>query len=114
MFRLVTYFPSRPAKGESFTRNVIETVGSSTAIGSRATGDSASATVSPIVTSSMPERTTISPAGASFTSTRLSPSNTITFPTRAFTNEPSCRQTATSWPGFTTPFTTRPIARRPR
>ena len=30
MFRVVTYFPSLPAKGEVLTRKVIRTVGSST------------------------------------------------------------------------------------
>ncbi len=47
-WRLVTYCPSCPAKGESLMRKIISSVGSSTVIGGRATAFSKSAMVSPI------------------------------------------------------------------
>ena len=59
-----TYWPSRPAIGDVLTPKIIDTVGSSTAIGGIATRCSASAIVSPMVMSSMPARQTMSPAAA--------------------------------------------------
>ena len=70
----VTNLPSRPEKGETFDEKSIETVGSSMCMTGRATGFSASARVSPISTLSVPATATRSPAEASATSTRLSPS----------------------------------------
>ena len=114
MLRLVTYLPSRPANGESLTRNIMETVGSSTLIGASAIGFSRSASVSPIVTSSMPEMTTRSPACASSTSARRSPSNAMSFATLPFVMEPSSLQIETCCPGLIVPFTMRPMRSRPR
>ncbi len=54
--REVTYWPSRPATGDVLTPKIIDTVGSSTAIGGMAMRCSWSAIVSPIVMSSMPAR----------------------------------------------------------
>ena len=64
------------------TPKIIDTVGSSTAIvGDRAPDVSASAIVSPIMMFSMPARQMMSPAAASVTSTRFSPSNVKSFVT---------------------------------
>ena len=54
MCRDVTYWPSRPASGDVLTPKIIDTVGSSTAIGGIASRCSTSAIVSPMVMSSMP------------------------------------------------------------
>ena len=54
MLRLVTYLPSRPANGPSFTRKIIDIVGSSTWMRGRAFGFSGSQSVSPMPRSSMP------------------------------------------------------------
>ncbi len=70
----VTYLPSFPANGDTLAENSMDTVGSSMRITGRATGFSASATVSPISMDSMPATATMSPAEASGTSTRFSPS----------------------------------------
>jgi hypothetical protein len=70
----VTYLPSRPANGETLDENSIDTVGSSTRIGGRASGLSRSAIVSPISIVSMPAMATRSPALASRISMRLRPS----------------------------------------
>ena len=71
----MTYCPSRPAIGDVLTPKIIDTVGSSMAIGGIAIRCSTSAIVSPIVMSSMPARQTMSPAAASWMSTRFRPSN---------------------------------------
>ena len=73
-WRDVTYCPSRPAIGDVLTPKIIETVGSSIAIGGIGTRCSMSVIVSPIVMSSMPARQTMSPAAASWMSMRFSPS----------------------------------------
>ena len=74
-WRDVTYWPSRPAIGDVLTPKIIDTVGSSIAIGGhRRRGCSTSAIVSPIVMSSMPARQTMSPAAASVMSMRFRPS----------------------------------------
>ena len=70
----MTYCPSRPAIGEVLTPKIIDTVGSSIAIGGIAIWCSMSVIVSPIVMSSMPARQTMSPAAASWMSTRFRPS----------------------------------------
>ena len=64
MFRVVTYFPSRPAKGESLTINVMLTVGSSTLKAGNASTCSGSQRVSEIPRPSMPFMQTMSPAPA--------------------------------------------------
>ena len=63
-WRDVTYCPSRPATGDVLTPKMIDTVGSSIAIGGIAIWCSMSVIVSPIVMSSMPARQTMSPAAA--------------------------------------------------
>ena len=74
MLRLVTYLPSRPANGPSFTRKIIDIVGSSTLMRGSGVGASGWAMVSPMPISSAPAMHTISPGPASFTSTRFRPS----------------------------------------
>ena len=73
-WRLVTYFPSRPAKGPLFTMKSTEIVGSSTAMPASRSGRSTEVNVRPISMVSNPESATMSPAAASSTSTRWSPS----------------------------------------
>ena len=70
----VTNFPSFPTNGESFTINVIASVGSSISIRGNATGSFISANVSPISMSSIPATQTMSPASASSISTLFKPS----------------------------------------
>src|SRR2546422_1926 len=82
-WRPVTYFPSRPAKGESFTLTSTEIVGSSTAIPASRSRWSGAVTVLPISTPASPATATISPAAASSSSTRSSPSKPNSLTTRA-------------------------------
>ena len=112
--RDVTYWPSRPARGDVLTPKIIDTVGSSIAIGGIATRFSMSATVSPIVMSSMPARHTISPAPAASMSTRLRPSKENSLVIFVSCWLPSSFSTATCEPTATRPLNTRPIAMRPR
>ncbi len=62
IWRDVRNLPSRPANGELLTLKNIETVGSSTATACMPSGASASAIVSPMLRSSIPETQTMSPA----------------------------------------------------
>ncbi len=114
----MTYFPSRPAKGELFTMMSTETVGSSTAMPSSASGCSGSQTVVPMSTFGSPASATMSPADADSISTRSSPSkvNSLLIFARSWA-EPSsapCSSTTTPSPTRTTPRSMRPMARRPR
>ena len=74
IFREVTNFPSKPAKGESLTWKVILTVGSSTDRAGIASTFNGSHKVSEINNFSTPVIQTISPASASGTSTLSKPS----------------------------------------
>ncbi len=73
IFLVVTYLPSRPAKGELLTIKVMLTVGSSTLSAGRASIVSGSQSVSEMPMPSMPLIHTISPASASSVSTWSSP-----------------------------------------
>mmetsp|Transcript_21977 Transcript_21977/g.47312 ORF Transcript_21977/g.47312 Transcript_21977/m.47312 type:complete len:275 (-) Transcript_21977:696-1520(-) len=75
MLREVSSLPERPAKGDLLTDMAILIVGSSTSMGSRGRGSEGSTSVSPMLKSAMPEKTTISPAEASSTGLRPSASN---------------------------------------
>ena len=75
MFRLVTYRPSRPAKGLSLTEKVISMVGADIFTKGRGSGVSGSQIVSPMVMSDMPDMAMMLPAVDSVTGTRVSPSN---------------------------------------
>ena len=67
--------PSRPAKGESFTENVISMVGAEIFTNSMGSTASGAQMVSPMVTSPMPLMAMIFPAEASVTGARPRPSN---------------------------------------
>ncbi len=69
----MTWVPSRPAMGEVLTEKRIEIVGSSTMMRLSALGYSFVQIVSPMWTSSIPERTTMSPGSAPSLSTSLGP-----------------------------------------
>ncbi len=114
MLREVTNWPSRPASGEVLTPKIIDTVGSSTAIGGIAWRSSGSQIDSPMVMSSMPARQMMSPAAACATSIRFRPSKEKSLVTLVFWTEPSSFITATGSFSFTVPLNTRPIAIRPR
>ncbi len=114
MLREVTYWPSRPALGDVFTPKIIDTVGSSIAVGGIASRSSGSAIVSPMVMSSIPARHTMSPADACWMSTRFNPSKANSLVTRVSWARPSSLQTATGSPIRTWPLKTRPMAIRPR
>ena len=109
----MTYWPSRPAIGEVLTPKIIDTVGSSMASGGSGSGCSASVIVSPIVMSAMPATQTMSPAAASSTSTRFSPSNANSLVTRVGCSAPSTLLTATVSPSLTRPLKMRQTAMRP-
>ena len=72
----MSFEPSWPASGDVLMPIVIDRLGSSTVIAGSATGLSASASVSPIVTSAIPAIAQISPGPASAASTRSSDSAT--------------------------------------
>jgi hypothetical protein len=67
IFRLVTLFPSMPAKGPLLTEKIIPTVGSSTAIRFSGRESKTSVIESPIVKSSIPATMAMSPAPISGT-----------------------------------------------
>ena len=73
MLREVTNLPSLPAKGELLTWKVIDTVGSSTESGGKASTFFGSQIVSEICNSSMPVTQTMSPADADSMSIRSKP-----------------------------------------
>ena len=102
MLRLVTYFPSFPAKGELLTRKVMVSVGGSISTGAMGVGFSTSHTLSPISMPSMPTMATMSPAAASGTSTRPKPSKLCTCSTRAG-RSPERPMSLMAWPDFTRP-----------
>ncbi len=69
----VTYLPAFPAKGDLLTMKYMDSVGSSIEIIGIGSSLPSSQMVSPMDMSGMPETTTMSPATASSTGTRLSP-----------------------------------------
>ena len=74
MWRAVTSLPSLPPSGPSLTANSIRIVGGSMGLCGRAGRSGLSTMLSPMKTSSKPVTPTMSPACASGTSMRLSPS----------------------------------------
>ena len=72
-WRDVTLLPDRPAHGLVLAPNSMVMVGSSTRMGFSAVGASLSATVSPMLISSMPAIATMSPESARSISTRFKP-----------------------------------------
>ena len=110
---LVTALPSRPASGEMFLQNIMETVGSSTVILGRAFLYSLLQIVSPMETSLTPESTTISPGSTDCTSLKTGPSYACRRVTRRFSSPSSFMHTRESFV-LTEPLMTFPTARRPR
>ncbi len=112
-WRPVTYLPSRPAKGESFTRKDMVMVGSSTLIGGSGLPFSGSAMVAPISTPSTPMMAQMSPAEAESTSTRFKPSKDSSFWMRCLVILPLRSKKAMLWPLRRVPADTRPTPMRP-
>ena len=125
IWRLVTYFPSRPDIGEVLTPKVIRSVGASTSRRGSGRGSCGSVIVSPIVTSGRPATETMSPALASVMSTRSIPCavcRLLTVPfsvtvrpgwTAPAVSSSSSRTTVTRWPMRMVPLWMRPTAMRP-
>ena len=111
----VTNLPSLPARGESFTMNVMAMVGSDIFWKGIGSGFSGEQRVSPICTSAIPDTATIEPICASLTSILLRPSYSKSFPIRTFSSlSGSCSFTMTR-SSFTlrTPLSTLPTPIRP-
>ena len=113
ILRVVTYLPSRPANGESLTWKVMLIVGSSTDRGVIASTFSGSQIVSEILSLSMPEIQTISPAAASSTSIRSRPRWLFTCRILPLRCLPSTSTIITCWFVRATPRVTRPIPMTP-
>ena len=113
-WRDVTYCPSRPAIGDVLTPKIIDTVGSSIAIGGIAiavldVGDR------------LADRDVLDAGeaddvagGRLLMSTRFRPSKAKSLVTLRLLDAPSSLQTATGSPIFTRPLKMRPMAMRPR
>lgn len=102
IFLEVTSLPSRPAKGESFTRKSIVSVGASTLIGGNGSAPGTQ-TVSPTKISGIPAIVAISPQVASFVSILERPSVVYSFAIFPFLWTPSLLKIMTSCPCFTFP-----------
>ena len=115
-WREVTYLPSLPASGLSFTMKFMEIVGSEIFWNGMETGLSRSPQrVSPMWISGIPETATIEPMPASVTSTFFSPSNSynlLTF-TFFFLVRSWWLTSITSWFTRIVPFSTLPTPIRP-
>ena len=92
---------------------VIDRLGSSTCSGSSGRGSSGSASVSPIVISSIPAIATMSPGPADCAGTRSSASVMYISVSRTRSIVPSSRHHATCWPRSSVPEMIRTKARRP-
>ena len=89
ILRAVTNFPSRPANGELFVKNVICNVGSSMCNTGKLSCVSTGVTVSPTKISSIPDTAIKSPAFASLISKRFNPKKPNNLVTRKFFFVPS-------------------------
>ena len=112
--REVTYWPSRPAKGEVFTMNCMAMVGSSMVITGSGAGFSTSVMVSPMLMPVTPATATMSPNSVASISVRFSPEKENSLVILIFSIEPSRLAMATSSPVRSVPLNTRAMARRPR
>ena len=101
--RLVTYWPSRPAKGEVLTLNWMAMVGSSMTISGSGAGFSTLVIVSPMVMPSTPATATMSPIVVSSISVRLSPLKVKSLVIFVLCSEPSRREIFTSSPVCSVP-----------
>ena len=105
--------PSLPDSGEVLIPMVMARLGSSTVIAGRGIGLSASANVSPIVTSARPAMETISPGPADSAGTCSRDSVTYISVIFAFSMVPSTLHQAMVPPFFSSPLYTRQMASRP-
>src|SRR5699024_4078604 len=108
IFLDVKYFPSLPANGLLLTRKVICNGGSSILSNGKASTSSSGQTVSPTIISSIPVTATMSPAFASLTSIRSSPTKPNNFVTRNFFSIPSVLTSTTRCPTEIVPQKTLP------
>ena len=114
IWRLVTYLPSRPAKGEVLTQKFMVKVGSSILSMGKGLGFKGSVMVTPMPMSAMPLINTMSPGPASVAWIRSRPWNFNTWFTRPLAGVPSSpSMTTTSMPGFKVPALMRPTPMRP-
>ena len=113
IWREVTNLPSLPKNGESLMVNNILMVGSSIAIGGKASGFSKSQTVSPISNPSIPTNAQISPDETSVVFTRPRPSKTWSSLILVLNISPLRFTSVTFIPSFKVPRCTRPTAIRP-
>ena len=113
ILRAVTNFPSRPANGELFVKNVICNVGSSMCNTGKLSCVSTGVTVSPTKISSIPDTAIKSPAFASLISKRFNPKKPNNLVTRKFFFVPSNFNKVTWSPTLIVPRKTRPIPIRP-
>mmetsp|Transcript_28797 Transcript_28797/g.65223 ORF Transcript_28797/g.65223 Transcript_28797/m.65223 type:complete len:259 (-) Transcript_28797:667-1443(-) len=115
MLRPVSSFaPDLPAKGDLLTPIVIAMVGCSTSMGSSGWGSSMDTSVSPMLKSGMPEKTTISPAEASAIEARPAASKLKSSPTlTCFTFSPGPALIPMGVPFVRVPLLMRPMPRRP-
>ena len=114
IWRLVTYFPSRPASGLVLTQKFMVRVGSSTLSMGNGAGLTGSVMVTPIPISARPLISTISPGPASVVCTRSRPWKVNTWLIRPLTALPSGPSiTTTSIMGLIVPWLMRPTPIRP-
>ena len=100
----MTLEPSVPDSGDELIPMVTARLGSSTRIADSGLGSSASDRVSPIMTSSNPATTTISPGPASSISTRWRALDAYNSVTLARCTDPSMRHQATVSPRRSVPL----------
>ena len=113
MWREVQNFPSRPKKGESLMVKSMLIVGSSTAMGGKASGVSQSAMVSPISKRSKPTTAQISPLLTLSAGVLPMPSKVRSSLIFVFSCVPSRWQMVIFCPLLSVPRCTRPTAIRP-
>ena len=111
--REVTFLPSSPASGPSFTENSICTVAGSISTNGSGSASSALASVSPMSTSSNPASPAISPAVALITSVVCRPENCFSLMIFTLCRLPLRPITLTMSPCWTSPDKIRPMAMRP-
>ena len=113
IWRLVTYLPSWPAKGELLTEKRTLTVGGSIAMRGSDSCASGGQTVSPISIVSTPAMIAISPADADSRSTRSRPCGANSLVMRKLCAAPDSGIRTTVTPRRSVPRSTRPITSRP-
>ena len=113
--RLVTFEPSRPAIGESFTAKRIDSVGGSIGCAWIGVLTEVSAMVFDTVATVRPASEMMSPARASSVGTRSRPWKVMIFEARPVSiTLPSASSAWIGWLSLTVPDWTRPVRMRPR